>query len=274
MSAPGASWPPASSGGGLNCTGCAGRSAKASACSCSRGWADWASRRSPSTRSRRSSTPGTTSAPSGARTPRRPTRPRASPRRWWASSWTTADGGSDWGGKAWCSRLTAIPGADPAQRFRLFLQVLVENAERLVVYLDNLESLLIGPEEVGPADPEAFGQWRTPALQAIWETLVQIAGDTAKLVVVASCRYRNDDFRRVLIPVGPLPAGALFRLDGVVPRPAAAVGRVAGPAGAPAGRPPAGRRVRQRPGRACRWTIGRRRRAEPGHYPPSPRPTT
>ncbi len=30
--------------------------------------------------------------------------------------------------------------------------------------------------------------------------------------MVASCRYRNDQFGRALIPVGPLPAGALFRL--------------------------------------------------------------
>jgi tetratricopeptide (TPR) repeat protein len=110
-----------------------------------------------------------------------------------------------------------IPGADPAQRFRVFLQVLVENTDRLVVYLDNLESLLIGPEEVSPADPAAFGQWRTPALQAIWETLTQFARDTSKLTVVASCRYRNDDFRKALIPVGPLPAGALFRLMGWFP---------------------------------------------------------
>jgi tetratricopeptide (TPR) repeat protein len=85
------------------------------------------------------------------------------------------------------------------------------------VYLDNLESLLIGPEDIGPADPDAFGQWRTPALQAIWETLQQFANHTNNLTVVASCRYRNDDFRQALIPVGPLLAGALFRLMGWFP---------------------------------------------------------
>jgi tetratricopeptide (TPR) repeat protein len=123
--------------------------------------------------------------------------------------------GLNWEGVV--QQVDRIPGADPAQRFQVFLQVLVENADRLVVYLDNLESLLIGPEDVGPADPNAFAQWLTPALQAIWETLVRFAGSTAKLIVVASCRYRNDDFRRALIPVGPLPAGALFRLMGWYP---------------------------------------------------------
>jgi tetratricopeptide (TPR) repeat protein len=108
-------------------------------------------------------------------------------------------------------------GADPARRFALFLQVLVDQTDRLVVYLDNLESLLIGPEDVGPADAEAFGQWRTPALQAIWQTLRQFARDTDKVTMVASCRYRHDDFRQALIPVGPLPPGALFRLMGWYP---------------------------------------------------------
>src|SRR5439155_12664793 len=79
------------------------------------------------------------------------------------------------------------------------------------------ESLLIGPKEAGPADPDAFGRWRTPALQAIWETLTRFAGGTAKLTVVASCRYRNDQFGKALIPVGPLPVGALFRLMGWFP---------------------------------------------------------
>ena len=38
-------------------------------------------------------------------------------------------------------------GDDSAQRFVKFLQVLVQNAPGLVLYLDNLESLLIGPED-------------------------------------------------------------------------------------------------------------------------------
>ena len=53
-------------------------------------------------------------------------------------------------------------------RFESLPEGVAENADRLVVYLDNLESLLIGPEDVGPADPNTFGQWRTPALKVIW----------------------------------------------------------------------------------------------------------
>src|SRR6185312_4375432 len=77
--------------------------------------------------------------------------------------------GPDWEGVV--QQVDRIAGADPAQRFGLFLQALVERFDRLVVYLDNLESLLIGPDEVGPTDAEAFGQWRTPALRAISTTL-------------------------------------------------------------------------------------------------------
>jgi len=123
-------------------------------------------------------------------------------------------------GAAWeavVHQVDRAAGDDPAQRFGLFLQVLAGNIERLVVYLDNLESLLVGPDEVVPADSAAFGQWRSPALKAIWGILKDFAQDTRKLVLVASCRYRNDDFGKALIPVGPLPAGALFRLMGWFP---------------------------------------------------------
>ena len=59
-----------------------------------------------------------------------------------------------------------VAGDDSARRFSLFLQTLLGNVERLVVYLDNLESLLFGPGDDGdgPPDPDAFGQWQTPAL--------------------------------------------------------------------------------------------------------------
>jgi hypothetical protein len=85
-------------------------------------------------------------------------------------------------------QIDRVAGDDPARRFALLLQGLIERADRLVVYLDNLESLLIGPEEVGLADPDAFGRWRTPALQAIWETLAQFAHDTAKLHAAIATR--------------------------------------------------------------------------------------
>ncbi len=109
-----------------------------------------------------------------------------------------------------------LAGDDPAQRFECFLDRLLSKVERLVVYLDNLESLLFGPGDDGdgPPDPAAFGQWRTAALAALWSVLDRFARGTDKLHVVASCRYRHDDFRKALVPVPPLPDDALFRLMG------------------------------------------------------------
>jgi tetratricopeptide (TPR) repeat protein len=124
--------------------------------------------------------------------------------------------GADWEQVVYQVDRTA--GDDPARRIGLFLQALLQKVKRLVIYLDNLESLLVGPEEIeAAADPEAFGQWREPALAAIWDTLVQFSQATSALHVVASCRYRNDSFRAGLIPVSPLPADALFRLMGWFP---------------------------------------------------------
>ena len=121
--------------------------------------------------------------------------------------------GSDWDEAV--SQVDRI-AEDPPVRFGYFLVALLQSVKRLVVYLDNLESLLNGPGDDGdgPPDPDAFGQWQTPALGAIWSVLNQFAEDGDKLHVVASCRYRHDDFRQGLVPVPPLPADALFRLMG------------------------------------------------------------
>ena len=149
-------------------------------------------------------------------------------------------------------------GDDPAQRFASFLQALLDNVQRLVVYLDNLESLLVGPDETeGPADPAAFADWRSPALGTIWQVLAQSARDTDRLYLVASCRYRNPDFKaRELMPVAPLPDDALFRLMGWFDEPAAALGPHPGPPGRPPGRPSPRGRVRQRPDRARPGGVG------------------
>ncbi len=98
-------------------------------------------------------------------------------------------------------------GDDPALRFLNFLHILVQNAPSLVLYLDNLESLLIGPED-GAQD--VFGQWAEPALQAIWQNANQMARDSEGFYLVASCRYRHEDFGEALLPVYPLPLDALF----------------------------------------------------------------
>ncbi|HSJ75616.1 MAG TPA: hypothetical protein VK899_05445, partial [Gemmatimonadales bacterium] len=106
-------------------------------------------------------------------------------------------------------------GDDPVQRFALFLQVLLQNVPRLVLYLDNLESLLVGPRE--RANEGAFGVWASPDLGQLWQLLIELARDGDRLYLVASCRYRNPSFTGALLPVSPLPPDALYRLMGWFP---------------------------------------------------------
>ena len=60
-------------------------------------------------------------------------------------------------------------GDDPAKRFASYLKALLYKQAKLVpitplvIYLDNLESLLIGPDDPRNDDPAAFGTWRSPA---------------------------------------------------------------------------------------------------------------
>ena len=71
------------------------------------------------------------------------------------------------------------------------------NVERLVVYLDNLESLLVGPGDDGdgPPDPAAFGQWRTPALAALWSVLTGSPRTRTSSTSSRVAAIVNDDFR-------------------------------------------------------------------------------
>ncbi|MFY9823556.1 MAG: tetratricopeptide repeat protein [Thermoanaerobaculia bacterium] len=117
-------------------------------------------------------------------------------------------------------------GDDPVQRFALFLQVLLQNLPRLVLYLDNLESLLFGPKDTQAENDEtAFGQWASEDLGRLWQILTGLARDNDRLSLVASCRYRNPDFAGTLLPVSPMPPDALYRLMGWFP----ALRRLSGP---------------------------------------------
>ncbi len=104
-------------------------------------------------------------------------------------------------------------GEDSAQRFGYFLQNLLANVDRLVVYLDNMESLLVGPKDAG-GDEADFASWQAESLQQIWRLLGELARNGDKLHVLASCRYRNPDFEHDAIPVSPLPPDAIYRLMG------------------------------------------------------------
>jgi hypothetical protein len=80
----------------------------------------------------------------------------------------------------------------------------------LVLYFDNLESLLVGPAD--DVDAGAFGHWAEEALETIWKNADQLARESKQFYLIASCRYRNDCFRKSILPLTPLPADALFRL--------------------------------------------------------------
>ena len=116
--------------------------------------------------------------------------------------------GLDWEGVV--QQVDRAAGDDPAKRFVYFQQVLVQNTPGLVLYLDNLESLLVGPKD--ETEAAAFGQWAEPALETIWRQAEEMAQGSEAFYLVASCRYRNDALSDALLPVTPLPPDALFRL--------------------------------------------------------------
>jgi tetratricopeptide (TPR) repeat protein len=123
-------------------------------------------------------------------------------------------------GPAWDTAVQAVDrqvGADPLPRLAAFLQTLMGQVPRLALYLDNLESLLTGPQE---GDPESLGHWRSDALRQLWRLLVQWAEQSPpdhRLTLIASSRYHNPDLEAGRLPVSPLPADALYRLMGWYP---------------------------------------------------------
>lgn len=115
------------------------------------------------------------------------------------------------------SQVDRVVGEDSIRRFATFLQVVLaqDQGTPLVVYLDNLESLLQGADQVSltdASDSETFGDWRSKELRDFWRMLIHLSGAVEDLYVVASCRYRNADLAVGLLPVSPLADGDLFRL--------------------------------------------------------------
>ena len=115
-------------------------------------------------------------------------------------------------GEQWVGVVQAVdlkPEATEPERFGFFLQTILQSVPHLVLYLDNLESLLRGPDD---EDPEAFGEWQSEDLHAIWSMLKQRSRD--KLTVVASCRYRHASFEADTLHVPEMDNAANFRMMG------------------------------------------------------------
>ncbi len=105
--------------------------------------------------------------------------------------------------------------SDPTEQFLIHFRILLENVDRLIVYVDNLESLMIGPEEARDAE---FASWKSESLRQIWKRLEESArGSGDKMHLVASCRYDHEDFGDGLLPVGAMPPSELFRMMGWFP---------------------------------------------------------
>ncbi len=129
---------------------------------------------------------------------------------------------SDLGQELFGARWSDVAGAvdrmvdaSESDRFGAYLGLLQERDISLVVHLDNMESLLHGPEY---EDPDLFGEWREEEVRKIWQMLRTAAeSGTGSLVLVGSCRYRHGDFRDARVPVPPMTANALFRMMGWFP---------------------------------------------------------
>jgi len=85
----------------------------------------------------------------------------------------------------------------------------------LVLYLDNLESLLNRPDN---GDGDVLRAWRDPEAETLWRELVRMAQTSGgRLALLASCRYRHSDFGSGLIPFSRLPDDAVWRMLGWFP---------------------------------------------------------
>jgi AAA ATPase domain/CHAT domain len=105
----------------------------------------------------------------------------------------------------------------PSIRLITLLRVLLRQPEQppLVLYLDNLESLLNRPDD---DDGDALRAWRDPEAETFWRELVQMAQTSGgRLALLASCRYRQSDFDSGLIPFSRLPDDAVWRMLGWFP---------------------------------------------------------
>ena len=98
---------------------------------------------------------------------------------------------------------------DIVRRAQCVLDFVIAQVPNLVLCLDNLESLLAGPEQEGGD----IAEWRSPALRDLWTSFVAYAENSGRMRLVVSTRYYNDAMPgRYRFAVPPLQRDALFRL--------------------------------------------------------------
>jgi hypothetical protein len=69
------------------------------------------------------------------------------------------------------SEVDRMPEANEPLRFAIILKTMLASVEGMTIYLDNMESLLVGPDN---EDPEAFGQWRSQEVAQIWDIMIRL----------------------------------------------------------------------------------------------------
>ncbi len=97
-----------------------------------------------------------------------------------------------------------------AARILMLLQVLLQRPgqPRLVLYLDNLESLMSRPPKGGAAR-----HWCHAEIAQLWPALVQSALESHdQLAILASCRYAHTDLQPYLFRLRPLASDAVWSL--------------------------------------------------------------
>lgn len=102
-------------------------------------------------------------------------------------------------------------GDGSLRRCRAVIDILVARVPNLIIYLDNLESLLVGPDNHDHA--AGFAEWRSEDLLGVWRVLLDYAENTSQLRLLASSRYFNSSIpSKYQFPLAPLNRDAIFRL--------------------------------------------------------------
>jgi hypothetical protein len=92
--------------------------------------------------------------------------------------------GLDWEGVV--QQVDRMAQDDSVLRFQYFFQTLLQNVPRLVLYLDNMESLLVGLDVVAtgsePPQNDVFAAWRNDEFRVVWQFITGSFGERGNKV--------------------------------------------------------------------------------------------